>query len=466
MRTTPVFRTAFVCAAFAVWAALFCLFLVFRPGLVPAYPLSLLIVLSGVFAILPYGFTGLLLTSARLRDAARAALHFLEARPKCVYGMVAVAVAVLCAWTYVTGAELDYKAHYLVQWKTLLRGENPWVFQDGYQPVTFGPLHLIFAPLIVIHPLLPKFLFLGLLLASVFLIWMRIKRQEMVGHIDDPVTPLVLFLILVPFNPYFWSMSAHFGFNDTFVAALAVFAFALHDKGRPGWAGLCLGIAIFYKIYPVFMLPFLAMEGRGLRLKPVVTAVAVVVGGFALSYAIWGQSTFYPFLFNSETDPKWLSIFRALKGIPALAPQLPALYRLSSIAMAGACGLVALFAYVRNIPAPVGAALGLLAALLFHKVGHVQYLSTFVLLVGFAVSDWSQPRVRAFVYICLPYVLFLTWFAVWYDLTMRYGDIALFSDTARRSVGWIAFPLGMGTLIGALVLARGPWRKQLFLISW
>src|SRR5215831_7014053 len=60
-----------------------------------------------------------------------------------------------------TGLRQDYEL-YVRQWRVVWEGYDPWttpIPRAPHSPNAYGPLHLIFVPLSVLHPLLPKVLF-------------------------------------------------------------------------------------------------------------------------------------------------------------------------------------------------------------------------------------------------------------------------------------------------------------------
>ena len=442
-----------------LWLCAFGFYLVFRAGDEAHYfPFIILGVAAASSGALVLAF-GVAAHDLRLREMIDRFLGFLDRQPIVFLFLVLVLAIIFTLWTFFTGAELEYKAHYLVQWKGFLNGNNPWEPAWEYPPLALGPLHVVFAPLAALAALLPKFIFVLSFFAAIVVITRQIIRQE-----TDILVPFVVFCALVPFGPYFWSVVAHLGFIDGFVAVLCVLAFWLRDKDRLAWAGGVLGVAACMSFYPLFLLPFLMIGSDSLRLKPLAVGAAVVAAAYGAGYFVWGDYVFLAF--DGAQPAKWLSVFRALDGVEGWSATASAIPGLSLVLMMCATGFVFLFCYLRQVPPTLGAALGLLAVLLFCRVGHVQFYAAYILLMSLALAHWSDRSVRAVIVVSLPFILFLSGFMVWYDLTLRFGDMALFTDGIRETVGLIAFPLGLATLVASCMLAGDGLRDPLFRVRW
>lgn len=442
-----------------LWLCAFGFYLVFRVGEEASYfPFIMLGVAIAASAALVVA-VGVSSNDLRLRGMIDNFLGFLDRQPIVFLFLVMVLVIVFTLWTFFTGAELEYKAHYLVQWKGFLNGNNPWEPAWEYPPLALGPLHVVFAPLAALGELLPKFVFVLSFFAAIVVITRQILRQDADIHV-----PFILFCALVPFGPYFWSVVAHLGFFDAFVAVLCVVAFWLCGKERLAWAAVVLAVAGCMAFYPLFLLPFLAIGPDGLRLKPLAIGAAVAGAVYGAGYVLWGDFVFLAF--DGAQPAKWLSIFRALESIEGWPASVPVMPGLSLVLMICATGFVFLFCYLRQVPPVLGAALGLLAVLLFHRVGHVQFYAAYILLMSLALAQWSDRSVRAVIVVSLPFILFLSGFMVWYDLTLRFGDMALFTDDIRGAMGLIAFPLGLATLVASCMLAGDGLRDPLFRVRW
>jgi len=458
MTASPV-RFVLFWGCFFVWAVFFIFYLVHRAGEASVPIPSLLMGVAAAGAVLPYLALSLSANDLRLRAMIDGFLALLDRQPVVFLFLVAVGVITALLWTFFTGAELDYKAHYLVQWRAFLYGQNPWEASWEYQPLAIGPLHVVFAPLAALFSLLPKFLFLLSFFAAVILIGQKTLDQP-----ADIQVPFLAFCILVVFSPYFWSLTAHLGFVDALIGFMCVLAFVLRVRGARGWAGVSLGAASLVHFYPLFALPFLSISREGFVLKPLIIGAAVAASGYAVGYALWGE--YVLLAFGVDEPAKWLSIYRALEAHRDLGIDAGEITWTSWPLMIGAGVMVLLFCYLRQVPPALGAALGMLAALLLHRVGHIQFYGGYIMLLAYCLGQWTDKSVRGVVLVSLPYVMFLTWFMIWYDLTLRYGEMGNFTDELRGAMGLIAFPFGVVTLVFSCMLAGDRLRENIFSVRW
>lgn len=444
---------------FAVWVPSFLFFLIHRAQENTGYNLTLMVIVAGLVAALP--FLALLVSSShsRLRAMADNFLGFLDRQPVVLLFFVIVSAIVILLWAFFTGSTHDYQNHYLVQWQTFMQGRNPYEVSWKYEALALGPAHVVFAPFALVHALIPKMFFVLVYFGVIVLIAQKVLDQAI-----DIQVPFLLFCVLVPYSPYLWSLTAHFGYLDGFVAALVVLAFYLRDARALGWAALSLGVAALFSFYVIFMLPFLCLGRDGFRVKPLLIGGAIIGVGYGAGYALWGNYIFLPF--DLEQTAEWLSLYRALEGSIGEAIGLSIHGMTSLPTMIAVVGLVFVFCYLRQVPSALAAALGMLAALLFHRVGHVQFYAAYILLLGYNLGNWDNRSVRSVIVITLPYVIFLTGFMVWSDLSLRYGEVYYLSSDIQDVVGLISFPLGFATLLLSCILAGDGLRDPLFTLRW
>ncbi len=90
--------------------------------------------------------------------------------------------------------------------------------------------------------------------------------------------------------------STWFGILDAPVILALVLAFALSLRGRWGWAGALVGLALVEKQYAFVAIPFLAVAawqaGGGLALKRAAIALAAVAVAVLLPFLAWGPTGF------------------------------------------------------------------------------------------------------------------------------------------------------------------------------
>jgi hypothetical protein len=446
-------------ASISLWAVSFLFFLVFYPSKDWAYNLHLIMILAFLVCALPYTTLHLVVRDKKTADFVSAlAFEVVSRRNLFLIGVLGF-VAIGMAWLVATGYRLDYRFTYLPQWHNILAGHNPWQTGEGVRPNAFGPTHLLFSPFVAIHDIIPKLLFGTCFLGSVYILIKPLIERKPIDSV-----PLIAALVVLLLSPYLWAISLLYSHNDIVVGFLCVLGLHLHSKHRLGWAGFCVSVAVLYKFYPVFILPFLAIDRDGIRLKPLVVATVTVLTVFAASYAVWQTSVFYPFVYASDWPPKWLSIFRAMQAHPFLTLGIPDIERFSMPLMLLVSGVVFLICYARSVPAHIGAALGFLAALLFHRIGNQQYFTTYILLVCYCLTMWSDQSSRRMFWASLLFVFFLNWFETWYSFTHRFDF--KYRDLLRDHIGLVAFPLGLATLILTLWLVCGGRREKIIALKW
>lgn len=214
----------------------------------------------------------------------------------------AIYVVLFLAFTAASGVRHDYIA-YLTQWSVVMEGRDPWFSEVDGGRNAYGPLHLLFAPLAALHPLLPKLLTAALWLAALD----RVVRIVLAADRPPAIRAWLLAILLL--NPFLWIWVGAYGSNDAVVAGLLTLVLAGALEGRRGLrAGIAFGLAALLKVYPVFVLPFVATVGRRIRWWMAATALAILVGAWALAWAIWGDTALIPLTFASTRRPRLLSL--------------------------------------------------------------------------------------------------------------------------------------------------------------
>lgn len=303
------------------------------------------------------------------------------------------------ALAVLAGAIQDYFL-YLAMWRGVWAGHDPWTLTFGafgdYPLNAYGPLFNVLAFPAWINPLLPKLLFSLAYLA--FAVWL-IKD-------DGPSRPRSLLgkLVLVVwlFNPYLWIEIPGFGHFDVLVGLCCVAAVAARRQNRDLRSAAALGIGVLIKLMPIFLLPFLILDGRRFRPRLLIAAVGVIAGGFLLSVLIWGMSTFQPVFFAARRTPQHLSIFRFMNGWNSPLRWFNINEDTSILA-----GPLMLVAFLRlwnwnrknQVEPLISAVLAILIVVTLYPVGFPQYQMVLFMLTSFWVTRPGQPaRSRGLVY--------------------------------------------------------------------
>jgi hypothetical protein len=217
-------------------------------------------------------------------------------------------------------------------------------------------------------------------------------------------------------------------------------------------AGVLLALAALLKFYPLALVPFFMLEGRTLRLRGGLAALAVFALGMAVACAIYGADALAPILFGAERGPKLLSILNALNAADLTGWAREAVSLLigwnSVLVLATVGALFAVF-WSRGTSWLEASVLGLLAMLLVYKTGHQQFYMSWVVLVA-ALPLLNTPNSDRLARLCLPMLVFIALFHLGYAMTDRWQMV----QPVRDLVGYVAFPLGAVTIWLGLTTAR------------
>ncbi len=378
---------------------------------------------------------------------------------------IAFLVLALCAlalaWSLPPGH--DYR-DYLTQWERVLNGQDPWL--NAVWPYnTYGPVHVLLAPGILIHPAFNRVLYTLVWLVLAVWFWRLIRARALREPEAPDSAPVwqVGWLAFYFFNPFFWVFTVAYGTMDVLVAASAAGALVLRARERPLLAACVLAAGTLLKFIPAFLLPFLVFAPgflrpgprfsgrlRGLDLRLFGVFAGLVIFAFALSFRFWGESVWKPFFTGSGRVSTYLSVFRFLRGSASPlrwfmdAPDLDAW----SLPLVGAaCCLVFVLYGLGRLGRATAATGVLFAVFLFYKVGHHQFYAPLFFLLPLAA--WELPpgdrRMRLLWYGLAP----LLWVccAVLLFLVIRYRP------EFRWLEEWLGLPsflVGFAGLVGFL----------------
>ena len=337
-------------------------------------------------------------------------------------------MAVLCAGS---GVRHDY-IEYLSQWRAILAGADPWATNNAY-----GPLHNLLAVLLPLGLLAPKFLMAAALLLANFLFVRELLKLERTAVI------VYGYLLAVPANFLIIIMAFAYGLNDALVAAFVTLAVIARYRDRMLLAGALLGLAILLKYYPIFLVPFFALEKNRIRADLVVAALVVTSIGLVVTVYLWKGAFLAPLYFAAERPPKILSILSALQSDPVLVGGhniLKFLVRTNSAFVVAIACLGILVAWTMRLHWIEASVLGLLAILLTYKVGHQQFYIPWLFLVA-ALPLAERASARRLLVLCLPFVIFLSVFQLCYFFANGSAPF----DVVRKYVGFVAFIMGVAT---------------------
>ena len=225
--------------------------------------------------------------------------------------LIVVSLAFL-AVTIIVGPIHDYH-FYLQMWYEVRQCHDPWFTvsgPNGKVPLNaYGPLFNLLAGLAPLVPLAPKLLFAYAYV--LFSVW-QIKSFTTSRR---PSWMSMVMLTALFWNPFPWIEIAIRGHFDIVVALFCLGAIRAWTRGHDFRSGICLGLGVLLKFFPVVLLPFLALDRGRLRPRFVVVAVATIALGLGLSFALWGGSVLSPLVFAATRGSHCLSIFRFLRGL-------------------------------------------------------------------------------------------------------------------------------------------------------
>ena len=361
-------------------------------------------------------------------------------------------------FTVVSGPRQDYVA-FLEIWEAVWQGRDPWWVHEtwGYPLNAYGPLFNVLA-LPAIEPVGPE---AGLragvlpLRGDLPQAWPGARGRQL-G--DFPAWGLLAWL----WGPFAWVEVAYYGHFDVLVAIACVAAVSWSCRGREVLAGASLAIGFLLKLIPVVIVPFLALDlaGRRVRWRLLAGVLVPIVLVYGASFLVWGPATFRPFRFGYERGSTLLSIFRFLRGEASPlrrfvgnsgldAWSTPCL-AVSGLAVFAACQW-------RHTDAATSAILAVLTTLLFYQVGFIQYQMILYLLMAYWLGLYApalrQDRVLAVA--IGGYFGWLTLFDVFYAWA---GGVLHDDGRWGRVVDWVGLPTFL--LGGFLLVSLARWRDD------
>ena len=276
----------------------------------------------------------------------------------------------------------DY-ASFTVHWAHLLQGGDPWLFSSGeITGNAYGPLYNVFAYLYGIYSHLPHFIFI--------LTWLALSRFTLNTSAETATekekTFLFCFLLL---NPFFLATVVSYGHFDIVVALFTVLAVLSVQKSAETKAGVSIGVAILFKLYPLFFIPFLFVGEKKLRWKFLFSTIATVVIGYSIAFLVWGKSVWVPFTYATDRQSTQLSIFRFFRSDLSPTGNLDFLAPYFLVAAVGAWGLIYLFKRKDSFLASI---MGFYFTLWFFRVGHFQFYTVLFFLIPLWIAHQRQTK--------------------------------------------------------------------------
>ena len=259
--------------------------------------------LSGVFAVTILFFNALFFS----RLLVELILNIESLRSKVLASLsryiLPLSIALMLV-VFATGGRFDY-ASYKLQWNIIMTGANPWGFVEGGMVNAYGYVFNFLAPLYAIHSLLPKILFVLLLLYFGWQLASRLSPNERV----------LSYLLCI--NPFTISTLAVYGFVDgmcSILLGIALLDISQKSLRSSFQSGVLLSLSFLTKFYTVVALPIFLASSYGLKSMASFVKGFLVTSSFIifLSFILWGDSIVEPLLFAQARDPSFLTLWKYL----------------------------------------------------------------------------------------------------------------------------------------------------------
>lgn len=304
------------------------------------------------------------------------------------YAILAINTFAFLAIAIISGPQYDYNA-YLIEWHDVLAGRDPWMLgrmSPGVPYNAYGPLFNAIAPLIYIHYLAPKILFVTAYLY--FLFWVVRGRGMSLP---------IIFALLFPLT---WEMVPYGGLLDTLVGITCAVAVDCHRRRDDIAAGAWLAAGILLKFMPIVVLPFLVFERGKFHVRTLAACAGIVAIGLAASLLIWGASTFNPMIF-AVNRPEGSTIYEVMWHVNTVLDKLNFPIRLTRngpdvswaaqpiLALAGLVVFTWCIAY--RASAVTSSFIAVLLTVTLYQHGSLQYqMMAFGIAVYWAVENWME----------------------------------------------------------------------------
>ena len=351
--------------------------------------------------------------------------------------------ALAAAFAFYRESTYDYPA-YLIQWDLILDGGDPWLGSLQARNA-YGPVHVLLAPFVAVHPLLPKVLMLTVFLVVNMMLAWRVAIRSNSGW------RVILYLLFVPLNGCIIIWGLAYGSNDILVAGFVGLALLTRLDDRMVWTGVLLGLAVLLKLYPAVLVILFSIDRRSISFRLLFSSAVTVVLGLFIPFLVWGGNSLNWLLFASERGNSQLSLWNQIINEPWLSGLHGLAFfiiDINTVLLALAFGLWLVVVWIRRIPWLPASIFGLFLVLFLYKVGHGQFWMTWLVLAcGLLIAAGEANRRIALA--ALPTALGTSFVALVYDGRRQ---LSLAWEPVQQPVGWIFFLLQVLTLILVTVI--------------
>jgi hypothetical protein len=315
-----------------------------------------------------------------------------------------VAYAVIFIAVALFGPVIGDYCPYVQQWRNIWDGLDPWLRDDAQvvhhiswlnicgpffisAPNAYGPLFNVYGLTSILFPTLPRLLGCILYLSIAWLIAEKIRaRREL-----SPPTRVGLYVGLLA-NALSFALVAVIGSNDVYIAFFVCWALIALEQGRDGLAGAALGLGALVKFYPLYLVPFLAIDRGRLRIKFVGVAAVIFALGMALAYAKWGVLVFKPLTWNLGRNATRSSLIFIIDTVlqSAFHVSVPA-SRTVLLCLIPAAAAALSAQYLLRLSSLTGFMIGYIIILTLNQIGYPEYYFPLMLATFLYVVDENPP---------------------------------------------------------------------------
>jgi hypothetical protein len=275
---------------------------------------------------------------------------------------------------------------YLQQWYDVYRGLDPWADYGNLKPIVhipwfnlcgdyyitarniYGPLFNIYGLTSIILPTIPRAIGAVLFL---MISWKIVKEIRTGEDLDWKVR---FWLYIGMFGNFFSFVFVGIsGGNDVYLAFLICGAIIALNRGDAALAGMAMGLGGLIKFYPVYLVPFMALDRQRLNIKFATAAFATFTVGAILAYIEWGASIFEPLFWNLNRSATHSSIIFILISCfqSLLHIFIPTSWIVICLAPLAIMALI--WQYKLRLSNLTGFMIGYILILTFNQVGYIVY---------------------------------------------------------------------------------------------
>tara|TARA_B100001029_G_C15042663_1_gene444781 strand:- start:563 stop:1675 length:1113 start_codon:yes stop_codon:yes gene_type:complete len=328
------------------------------------------------------------------------------------------------------GSRHDYSL-YSITWQGVLN-QDPNIYYHSY-----GPLHLFFAFIFKLNPLLPKIVY-GILF-SIFQIFLFLKLLKL----EDKF--LLLFYISIPCNFLIIATVYFYGINDSIVAFFLFFSLIFKLDKKDVLSGIFLSVSILTKIYPILLVPFFILDRKKINIKLLFSLIVSLIVILLISiYFFSNKLILDPFMFGAARDPKLLSILASLNHDFPESLIVKNLIENNSFIVLISTLITIIFCLIKQTKLIISLILTYLTVLITYKVGHIQFYLPLCAFFSFLLI-YEKKYLNIF-YLVLPLIVLLSFTQLIYSTTSGF-DLMNQSEYnfefIREKIGYIYFVINI-----------------------